>query len=359
MDIDDKSVSAAHHYKAVGWNRQKRIYDLLVGSGVALYLAAFILVGALLRPNATAETLIIRGLGSCALLLLHLILSIGPLCRLEPRFLPLLYNRRHLGVTMFLVALAHGGFSIFQFHAFGDTSPLLSLLISNGRYGSVAQFPFQPLGLLSLTILFLMAATSHDFWLANLTPRVWKSLHMLVYPAYALIVMHVALGTLQVEPNPLLALLLFLGLAWVLGIHLAAAWKERRVDLSAPAKDRAGTGYLEACRLGEIPEGRACIISLSGQRVAIFRNCDKLSAVSNVCQHQNGPLGEGRIRNGCITCPWHGYEYRPETGSSPPPFTERVATFHLRLRGDRVLLDPRPNPPGTYVEPVTIPSSKT
>jgi len=36
--------------------------------------------------------------------LLHIILSIGPLCRLDSRFLPLLYNRRHLGVTMFLLS---------------------------------------------------------------------------------------------------------------------------------------------------------------------------------------------------------------------------------------------------------------
>jgi hypothetical protein len=56
-----------------------------------------------LDPNATAETTLIRALGTCALLLLHLILCIGPLCRLNPRFLPLLYNRRHLGVTMFIL----------------------------------------------------------------------------------------------------------------------------------------------------------------------------------------------------------------------------------------------------------------
>ena len=67
-------------------------------------------------------------LGTAALLLLHVILCIGPLCRLDRRFLPLLYNRRHLGVTMFLLALAHGTFSIFQFHALGNLNPLVSLL---------------------------------------------------------------------------------------------------------------------------------------------------------------------------------------------------------------------------------------
>jgi len=40
-----------------------------------------------IHPNATAETLLIRGFGTAALLLLHVILCIGPLCRLDRRFL--------------------------------------------------------------------------------------------------------------------------------------------------------------------------------------------------------------------------------------------------------------------------------
>ncbi len=35
----------------------------------------------------------------------------------------------------------------------------------------------------------------------------------------------------------------------------------------------------------------------------------KFPPISNVCQHQNGPLGEGEIIDGCITCPWHGFQY--------------------------------------------------
>src|SRR5215472_7092742 len=174
-------------YQAVGWNRTKKTYDGALAGGLALYLAIFVGVGALVQPNATAETLLIRALGTAALLLLHVILSIGPLCRLDRRFLPLLYNRRHLGVTMFLLGLAHGAFSIVQFHALGNVNPLVSVFTSNTRYRSLADFPFQALGFFALLILFLMAATSHDFWLHNLSAPVWKRLHMLVYVAYGLL----------------------------------------------------------------------------------------------------------------------------------------------------------------------------
>ncbi|MFN0084832.1 MAG: Rieske 2Fe-2S domain-containing protein [Blastocatellia bacterium] len=339
----------SHGYASIGWNRQKRLYDGAAGAGALLYLAVFIGIGAVVHPRATIETLLIRGFGTCALLMLHVILSIGPLCRLWPRFLPLLYNRRHLGVMMFLAALVHGVFSIIQFHALGNINPLVSLLTANTRFSSLANFPFQPLGLAALLILFLMAATSHDFWLAQLTAPVWKRLHMCVYLAYGLIVAHVLVGVLQAERSPLLTGALGAGMAVVLGLHLMAGYREREADRewAAPAAGR----FVDVCGVDEIPENRARIATLSGERVAIFRYEGKVSAISNVCRHQNGPLGEGRIIDGCVTCPWHGYQYLPDSGASPPPFTERVPTFDVRVAEGRVLVDPRPNPPGTRVTP--------
>ncbi|HWQ32669.1 MAG TPA: Rieske 2Fe-2S domain-containing protein [Blastocatellia bacterium] len=342
----------SHTYVAVGWNRQKRIYDLVMVAGIALYLALFVGLGALVHPNATIETLLIRGFGTCALLLLHVVLCIGPLCRLNRRFLPLLYNRRHLGVTTFILGLAHGGFALIQFHALGNVNPLVSLLVSNTRYLSLANFPFQQLGLAALVILFLMAATSHDFWLNNLTAPVWKRLHMLVYPAYGLLVAHVTLGALQSETSPLLAAALGLGMATVLSLHLAAAQRERRTD--EPLTRKNDEGLVDVCSVAEIPNNRACIATVSGERVAIFKYDGRVSAISNVCQHQNGPLGEGRIIDGCVTCPWHGYQYRPDSGTSPPPFTEKVPTFRVKVVNGRVLLDPKPLPPGTYTEPAKV-----
>jgi nitrite reductase/ring-hydroxylating ferredoxin subunit/DMSO/TMAO reductase YedYZ heme-binding membrane subunit len=339
-----------HGYQAVGWNPQKKVYDRAIALGVALFLAASVGVGLALNPHATIETHLIRGFGACAFFLLHVILVIGPLARLDRRFLPLLYNRRHLGVTMFLVGLAHGCFALFQFHANGNVDSLVSMLTSNERFGSLAHFPFQQLGLGALLVLFLMAATSHDFWLANLSPRLWKTLHMLVYGAWALAVAHVLLGELQAERNPLLALLVLGGAALVLALHLAAGWRERRVDRNAGA----GCDWVDIGAPHEIPSKRAKVVTLGGERVAVFRHDGTVSAVSNLCAHQNGPLGEGRIQDGCITCPWHGYQYRPEDGCSPPPFTEKVPTYRVKVERGRVLVSARAEVPGTPLPPAAI-----
>ncbi|MDH3627793.1 MAG: ferric reductase-like transmembrane domain-containing protein [Acidobacteriota bacterium] len=330
----------SHQYVAVGWNRQKKIYDTVMLSCVGLYLTIFVVVDLWLRPNTSPETMLIRALGSCAFLMLHVVLSIGPLARLDTRFLPLLYNRRHLGVTTFLVGAAHGGFALLQFHSQGNVHPLVSLLTSNQRFDSLIDFPFQPLGFVALSILFLMAATSHDFWLTQLTAPMWKTLHMLVYVAYGLLTLHVVLGVLQAETSPLLSGLVLLGFAWIVGIHLLAGFRERGGD--RPISEAARDGYVRVCRVDEIRENRAKMAVLSGEKVAIFRYDGKIAAVSNACQHQNGPLGEGKIIDGCITCPWHGYQYRPETGESPPPFTEKVPTFRSRVIDGDVWVHPQP-----------------
>ena len=56
---------------------------------------------------------------------------------------------------------------------------------------------------------------------------------MALYVAYGLVVMHVALGVMQNDRNPLIPAMLAGGFAWVTLLHLVAGWREW-------AGDRAG-----------------------------------------------------------------------------------------------------------------------
>ncbi len=342
-------------YTPVQWNANKYGYDLVLIGMVVLYILSFLNVAPMFLDHARptdGPIVRARAFGTCAFLLLTIILCIGPLARLDARFLPLLYNRRHFGVLTSVIALSHAMFVMDWYFNFAPQSKLEGLLGANTSYGQVLGFPFEVLGLAGLICLGILAATSHDFWLNFLTPRLWKALHFLIYPAFAAVVGHIALGSLQSQDNSIFAIVVGLSTALVCGLHALAAWKERGCD----KRGNADAGWIIVGDAGDIEEGRAKIIKLpNGDRVAVFRHKARLSAIANACAHQNGPLGEGRIVDGCVTCPWHGFQYRVADGRSPAPFTEMVPTYRLKLDQTTVLVDPNANEPGMFVEPTALP----
>ena len=343
-------------YTPVSWLPFKLAYDAALVAAVVLYLTLYQWAGThLVAPGAIdAPTLAMKAFGSCAFLLMTLVLCIGPLARLDPRTLPLLYNRRHFGVIICAVAAGHAMHVLEWYFAFSPAPAFVALLGADAAFGQVQGFPFIPFGIAAFLILLVLAATSHDFWLAFLTPPVWKAFHMAIYPAYALVVLHIALGALQDAVHPLPAIIVGSCAILVGALHLAASRVQARRD-GATAPADAEAPWLVAGAVDTFSEGHGVVVPVDGaEAVAVFRHQGRLSAVSNLCAHQNGPLGEGRVIDGCITCPWHGFQYRLEDGCAPPPYTEKLATYQLRLRDGMVLLDPRPNPPGTHVPPLVL-----
>lgn len=340
-------------YIPVQWNTNKWIYDAVMLAAMMLYLLIFIAWGPGLVEHSRPISGPIhnaRAFGSCAFLMLTVILCIGPLARLDARFLPLLYNRRHFGVMTLFVALSHLGFILDWYYAFSPTPKLEGLLTANTSFGQLLGFPFEVFGIFALLVLLVLAATSHDFWLKFLTPRLWKRMHMLIYPAYGAVVAHVALGALQGEGRGALGGVVLLSAGLVAMLHGAALLAERRRAGAEPAE-----GWVEIGPPEEIEDGFAKVIRLRrGARAAVFRTGARFSAISNACAHQNGPLGEGRIVDGCVTCPWHGFQYRVVDGCSPEPFTEKVPTYTLKIEAGRLWLNPEAHAPGTYVEPVIV-----
>lgn len=344
-------------YTPVQWNQSKWFYDAVMLAGVGLFLYAFLYLSPEIldheRPiNAQVHNA--RAFGACAFMMMTVILCIGPLARLDERFLPLLYNRRHFGVMTVFVAITHASYIVDWYFAFSASNKYEAMLFANTSYGSLVGFPFEAFGIFALVVLIVLAATSHDFWMKFLTPPVWKRLHYLIYPAYLAVVAHVSLGILQDQQNHAFTALFIGGAAAVGVLHLWAAMAERGRDHALVAQ---GIGWLDVADVSAFEEGFAKVRLLpGGDRVAVYLMEGKLSAISNACAHQNGPLGEGRVIDCFVTCPWHGFQYDVRNGRSPAPFTEMVPTYNLRLSGSKVQVDPMANPPGTPVEPVPIPA---
>ena len=138
-------------------------------------------------------------------------------------------------------------------------------------------------------------------------------------------------------------------------MHLAAGIKEWRTDRNGLWTGSGDVDWIYATKVAEMEDGRAKILCLdSGEKIALWRNGNEISATSNLCAHQHGPLGEGCIIDGSITCPWHGFQYNPTNGQSPPPYHEKITTYAVRIEEGDVYIDPKPFPPGTEQTPALI-----
>jgi sulfoxide reductase heme-binding subunit YedZ len=343
----------SNEFRVVQWNAAKRAYDLAIAGFVLVAIGSFVGVGLAAFPppgELSPPVLLMRALGATAVLMLHVILAIGPLARLTPLAAPLLYNRRHLGVAFFCLVLLHAVVATGFYGGFGQGVWLVNVV--TGGYAIGSTVPFEFMGFLAALVFFAMAATSHDFWLSMLGPRAWKWLHMLAYVAYALVVAHVMLGAAVDRVHPVWPIALGVGVATLTVLHLAAGFRSNReYHGDRPDDDPCGSEWADAGEAVSIPADRARVVRLpSGDSVAVFRSRDRVTAISNVCAHQGGPLGEGKIVDGCATCPWHGYQYRPEDGCSPPPYTERLPTYDVRIRAGRVQVRTAPNQLGSESE---------
>jgi nitrite reductase (NADH) small subunit len=75
--------------------------------------------------------------------------------------------------------------------------------------------------------------------------------------------------------------------------------------------------------------GRAlCIVNLDGE----------IYAMDNICPHWGGPLGQGKIENGRLKCPWHGWEFDPKTGKTPRRNNVIVSTYKVEIEGESVFV---------------------
>jgi nitrite reductase/ring-hydroxylating ferredoxin subunit/uncharacterized membrane protein len=93
----------------------------------------------------------------------------------------------------------------------------------------------------------------------------------------------------------------------------------------------------------DLVEGRPTLRTVNGIQILLVRTGTSVSAIADRCAHQGGPLHEGSVDDGCVTCPWHGSTFRLDDGGvvrgpsvHPQPAFDvesRDGRLRVRLRG--------------------------
>jgi nitrite reductase (NADH) small subunit len=100
------------------------------------------------------------------------------------------------------------------------------------------------------------------------------------------------------------------------------------------------------------PEGRTqWTFSHAGRSYAVFSLDGELHVTDGACPHNGGPLAEGLVRDGVITCPWHWYSYELATGRCRTAAGYELRRYPVVLVGDRPHASlPAPEPRRSWSE---------
>ena len=96
------------------------------------------------------------------------------------------------------------------------------------------------------------------------------------------------------------------------------------------------SSYVTIAKISDIPKGRGKTFTVKGKRIAIFNDGGKMYALDNACAHALGPLGRGRVKNGLVVCPVHGYAYDVKTGDCQTDPRLRVKSYEVVVEGEQI-----------------------
>jgi 3-phenylpropionate/trans-cinnamate dioxygenase ferredoxin subunit len=98
-------------------------------------------------------------------------------------------------------------------------------------------------------------------------------------------------------------------------------------------------GFYVVAATSDLKEGEQMYIDLEGEEILLCRHQDQFYAIAYFCSHAEFALEGGDLRNGCITCPYHGAEFRLADGAvEAPPAWEPIKVYPVRIENDTIAI---------------------
>jgi nitrite reductase (NADH) large subunit len=104
----------------------------------------------------------------------------------------------------------------------------------------------------------------------------------------------------------------------------------------------AAPGFVRVGSLGDLPLGEGRSVHIGTKEIALFRTGARdVRAIGARCPHAGGPLADGILAGGRVTCPLHAWKVDVATGeaTSPAGNCDAVPSYAIEIRGDEIWLD--------------------
>ena len=98
--------------------------------------------------------------------------------------------------------------------------------------------------------------------------------------------------------------------------------------------------FVRVARTDEITPGQKKIVEVDGTLVVVVNLDGAFYAVEDVCTHDGGPLGEGKLDGYELICPRHGARFDIRSGAATRmPAIEPAPTYEVRVQDGDVLVE--------------------
>ncbi len=102
-------------------------------------------------------------------------------------------------------------------------------------------------------------------------------------------------------------------------------------------------GWVDAGAITDFPDGTLREVAVERLRFAVSHRDGRFGAISGVCNHVGGPLGQGRLDGDFVVCPWHYWKFNRVDGRGEPGYEDDAVPSHpVRVADGRLWIGREP-----------------
>ena len=102
---------------------------------------------------------------------------------------------------------------------------------------------------------------------------------------------------------------------------------------------KENSNFVKVAAFSDVADGKPRAVRVEGHSIALFQHEGAIYATDNQCPHMGYPLVRGRVRQGVLSCDWHGWSYDMEGGGCFTGGCDDLATFPVEVRNGDVYID--------------------
>lgn len=100
------------------------------------------------------------------------------------------------------------------------------------------------------------------------------------------------------------------------------------------------SNFVRICSEKQLPEeGQAREVIFHEKQFCVARSGGEIAVMDNLCPHQEGPLGQGLVENGCVVCPWHAWAFDMKTGQAQHTERAKVRIYPAKVESGALLIE--------------------